>query len=91
MGGSPILPDATVTALQTVAANPGAFAFTFRERTNLDGVSRGFEGSTNLLNWEETSPQVLLTLTNNYDVIVRKALFNVQPAGSFFRLKYTLP
>jgi hypothetical protein len=90
MGGNPFVSDASVAALQMVTAEPGAFAFTFRERKSLGDVQRRFETSTNLVYWEEVSPASLLTVANLPDVYVREAVFPAQNAVSFFRVKFSL-
>ena len=91
MGGDPFVSDPSVAALLVAATEPGAFAFTYRERKSLGDAQRRFETSSNLVHWEEISPASLLTLTNLPDVYVREAVFPAQSAASFFRVKFSLP
>jgi hypothetical protein len=90
MGGDPLLADSSTLALQVLDSPPGAFAFSFHERKNLGDVQCQFESSSNLVNWAEVVPSNLTILSNLPSVYVRSAVFPVQDAAAYFRLRFSL-
>jgi hypothetical protein len=90
MGGDPLVPDGSKTALQVLASAPGTFTFSFRERKNLGDVQRRFERSSDLANWVEVVPSNLSIVSNLPDAFVRAAVFPAQNAAAYFRLRFSL-
>ena len=91
MGGNPFVADGAAMALQSGSAPAGSFAFSFRERKDLGDVQRSFESSTDLLNWSAVTPSNLVILQSLPDTYLRAAVFPLQPAGAYFRLRFSTP
>lgn len=86
-GGNPIIVDATNAMLKARLAAPGDLAVRFRERKVMSGVALQFKQSSDLLSWSATAPSSISTVADLGDVLLREALFALEPGTVFYRLE----
>ncbi len=91
VGGNPLVPDAGLARIQAMPVASGQFAFQFRQRKNLGGVSSVIENSTNLVNWSAVLPLSASNVSDLGNAWLTQAAFPTQPAPGYYRIQYSWP
>jgi hypothetical protein len=89
MGGQPLAADAQNLKLQSAGMSANQFAFHFRQRKELGGLTRQFLLSTNLVAWTQISPLNVSTEQDLGDVVQLLATMDAPPQPSFFRVGFS--
>ena len=89
MGGQPLVADADNFKLQSASISANQFAFHFRQRKDLAGLTRQFLLSTNLFAWTQISPLNVSTNQDLGDVVQLVATMNAPAQRSFFRVSFS--
>jgi hypothetical protein len=89
MGGQPLVADAENLKLQSASASGNQFAFHFRQRKDLGGLSREFLLSTDLIAWTAVAPLNVSTDQDLGDVVQLLATMSAPPQPSFYRVSFS--
>jgi hypothetical protein len=89
MGGQPLAADAQNLKLQSATKSANQFAFHFRQRKDLGGLTRQFLLSTNLVGWTQISPLNVSTDQDFGDVLQFLAIVDAPAEPSFFRVSFS--
>jgi hypothetical protein len=89
MGGQPLAADAENFNLHYASRSANQFAFHFRQRKDLGGLTRQFLLSTNLVAWTQVSPLTLSTDQDFGDVVQLLATMEAPAQQSFFRVGFS--
>jgi hypothetical protein len=89
MGGEPLVADAENLKLQNASISANQFAFHFRQRKDLGGLTRQFLLSTDLIAWTQVSPLNVSTDQDLGDVVQLLATMEAPSQPSFFRVGFS--
>jgi hypothetical protein len=89
MGGEPLVADAENLKLQSASISANQFAFHFRQRKDLGGLTRQFLLSTDLIAWTQVSPLNVSTDQDLGDVVQLLATMEAPSQPSFFRVGFS--
>jgi hypothetical protein len=89
MGGQPLAADAQNLKLQSASMLTNHFAFHFRQRKDLGGLTRQFLLSTNFVAWTQISPLNVSTEQDLGDVVQLLATMDAPAQPSFFRVSFS--
>lgn len=89
MGGQPLVADAENLKLQSASTSPNQFAFHFRQRKDLGGLTRQFLLSSDLAAWTPIAPLNVSTDQDFGEVIQLLATMSAPPQPSFFRVSFS--
>jgi hypothetical protein len=89
MGGQPLAADAENLKLQSASLIANQFAFHFRQRKDLGGLTRQFLLSTNLVAWTPISPLNVSTDQDFGDIVQLLAIVDAPAQPSFFRVGFS--
>jgi hypothetical protein len=89
MGGQPLAADAENLKLQDASLSANQFAFHFHQRKDLNGLTRQFLLSTDLIAWTPVSPLNVTTEQDFGEVVQLLATMSAPAQPSFFRISFT--
>jgi hypothetical protein len=89
MGGQPLVSDPENFKLQNASLSENEFAFYFRQRKDLGGLTRQFYASTDLIAWAPVSPLNISTDQDFGDVVQLLATMDAPAQPSFFRVGFS--
>jgi hypothetical protein len=89
MGGQPLAADAENLKLQSASASGNQFAFHFRQRKDLGGLTRQFLLSTDLATWTPVIPLNVSTDQDFGEVVQLLATMDAPTQPSFFRVSFS--
>jgi hypothetical protein len=86
---NPMVSDATNAAINASLLSPGQFSLRFRERNDMESVTRQFQTTSTLINnWMGVTPVSVNPLGNFGEASIHQAVFTIATNSSFYRIGY---